>query len=211
MVVTGVTLQRRHAIAEENMGPVQCKRKTLHLLTNVPSHALSRLSAAGRRYKSDFDRKMSFSPVTNAEDFVYVDRPLQALTDAERPEAECLNENIREASPKLLQNSEELYCARSATETVVHIDRDGVTTSVSTDGVTKIPTGHRAAQPSAATGGEVALETIITEAVQNSKKTVPVGEDKEEHSIQKLIGHSRTEKEMHYRVRRYGYSSSKDT
>lgn len=84
LIMTGVSSHGRGTNTEENTGPVQYKRATLRRLRSVPVHALLKLSAAQRRYKSDLDCKANFRPVINGEDFEYVSRPLRALTKAER-------------------------------------------------------------------------------------------------------------------------------
>lgn len=70
LVMTGVAPQGENTAAEENMGPVQYRRATFRRLRNAPTHIWLKLSAGRQRYKSDFDRKVSFHPVGNAGDFV---------------------------------------------------------------------------------------------------------------------------------------------
>lgn len=75
LVLTGVTSQERDTVAEEDVGPVQCKRATLFRLRNVQAHARSELSAAQRLYKSDFRGMVSFRLVVRAGVlFMWTDR-----------------------------------------------------------------------------------------------------------------------------------------
>lgn len=150
----GVTPQARVTNAEENMGPKEYKQRTLRRLRTVLTHARLKLGAARRHYESDLDSKVSFCSIISVGGFVYVDRPTHALTKAERQETKRLDENITEASRKILPRSEGPYCVPLATDMVVHTVRDGVSTSASTGLVMKVPTALRAAQPSATTDGE---------------------------------------------------------
>lgn len=83
--MTGVTARGRDNNAEENVGPIQYKRAVLRTLKNVLNRARSMLSAAQRRYKRDFDRKLTFHPTINAGDLVYVNRPPRTLIESGEP------------------------------------------------------------------------------------------------------------------------------
>lgn len=143
-MMTGVTLQGRETDVEETVEPVQYKVATPCCLRNVLTHARSKFSAVQPRYKSNLDREVSFCLVADAGKLVYVDRPPRPLSKAKKEETGHLNEDITNASRNLLPKSEDPYCVRTANELVVHTVRDGVTTSVNTDRVTKVPNGPRA-------------------------------------------------------------------
>lgn len=113
----------------------------------MQTHARLKLSAAQRQYKSGFDRKVSFRPVTNTRGFVYVDTPPHALAEAGRRETRSLDKHITDVCHKILPKSYRQYCVRSATDTVVHIVRDAITTRVSIDRVTRLPTGAMRCSP----------------------------------------------------------------
>lgn len=75
---------------------------------------------------------------------------------------------------------------RSASDTVVHIVRDAVTTSVSSDCAKNVPNGPRAAQSSAANSGAAELKATIMKAatgfgapVKNSRRAGSVKENEE--------------------------------
>lgn len=149
--MTRATFQGRDTAVEENMGRVQYKRGTLHLLKYELNSARSNLSGAEKRYKRDFHRKISFRSVLKAGNFVYVERPPWALTDAKRRYPGRLDGDITDASRELLPKSEGVYCVPSVSNLVIHIDWDTVTTSTSVEWVTKVATGLCALQSSAAT------------------------------------------------------------
>lgn len=111
------------------------ERVTFHGLRTVVAHARSKLSAAQRRNKIDFDRKGSIRQVINAGDFVSIDRPPRASTEAEMQDPGRLDGSPTDASCKLWSKFKGPYCVRLATDTVVHTARDSVTTSVSLDRV----------------------------------------------------------------------------
>lgn len=98
LVTTEVSFQGKDTAGEEHMEPVQYKRATPRRLRNVLTHARSKLSAVQKRYKRDFDRQVSFRPVINAKDFVYINRPLLAVTEVERRDPERLDENSTDDS-----------------------------------------------------------------------------------------------------------------
>lgn len=82
------------------MKPLQYKQATFCRLKHVPTHTESKLSAARRRYKSNFDRKVSFLPVFNVGVLVYVEKPPCALTEAERRETKRLENDITDVFRK---------------------------------------------------------------------------------------------------------------
>lgn len=200
------------------MRPVQYKRATLRPLRNVLTYTRSKLSAAQRRYKNSFNHKVSFRPVVNKEDFACVDGPPPVLTEAGMRNLEHLHGNNTDTSRKLLWNSGGPYRVRSATDTFFYIVRDGVTTNVSADPVTKVKTGPRAAHSSVATAGETKSKAAITEVAtgvcateQNSIGNGSVKADDLEYVIEKHFGHNRTETGRLYPARCYGYNPSEDT
>lgn len=101
---------------------------------------------------------------------------------------------------------------RSATGTVVYNVQDGVTTSVSTDRVTMVPTGHRALQSSAENSDEAVSGATATEAATGVGATAwSFGETglgkkyEEEYVIDKPVEYRSTEMGMEYCARWYGY------
>lgn len=137
------------------MGPAQYRRPTLRHLENVLTFVRPKFSAAQRRYKTDFDRKVSFRLVVNVGDFLYVHREPCAWSKAKKRDPRRLDPDTTDASCEPLPKFEGPYGVFSATDTVFHTVRNGVNTSVSIDRVTKVPTGSHALQSSAATGGDV--------------------------------------------------------
>ena len=57
---------------EDPRTPVQYKRVTLRKLGDALERARITLTAAQRRYKTDFDKKVRFRPVVAVGDLVYV-------------------------------------------------------------------------------------------------------------------------------------------
>lgn len=125
---------------------VQYKRTILCRLKNVQTHVRMHPSAVQRSYKSDLDRTVGFRLVINARDFMFDNRPPQTLTETKRLETGPLHEDTSNDSPKLLPMPEGSFCARSATDMFVCNVFDGVTTKVSTECITKVPTDLRALQ-----------------------------------------------------------------
>lgn len=107
---------------------------------------------------------------------------------------------------------------RSATDTAVYTVREDVTTSVSIDRVTRMPTGFRAWQSPAAAGRERNSGATTTEdatgaftKAQSSTGTCFFREDEKKYVIEKLVRRHCTKRAMHYRDRRYSYTSRKAT
>lgn len=140
----------------------QYKRATRRRLRSVLVHARSKLSAARRRYKSVFERTVSFRLVLKAGDFVFVSRLPCALTQAEMQDLEHLYGNNTDGSRKLLSESQGPYCVRLPSGTVVHIARDIFATNGSIYCITKAPAGRRPAQSSGNTGGKSESEATTT-------------------------------------------------
>lgn len=184
LVMTGVTFQGKDTAAQETMGSVQYTRASLRRLKIVLIHARSKQSAAPSRFKKEFDRKVSFRPVINFGSFLFVSRPSRTLTQAKMRDAENLERYTADTPRKLFLKSKVPYRARSATDTVAHMVRDGVTTTASDDNVTKVPTGCRAVQSSGTTGGEAETKTATTgtatgvdDTLQDSRETGSVREN----------------------------------
>lgn len=181
------------------------------------AHARSKLSAVQRRYKTDFDRKVSFRPVVIAGDSLCVDRPSHASTEAETRDPRHLDRNTAEASNSLLPNSEGSYCVGLATDTVVRIVWDSLTTRVRIARDTKAPTVPRVAQSSAFTGDESRSKAAFPRADTGARTTVQdcmgasSSREKEgKYFIEKLVGQSHMPTRMQHRVRQSGYSPSEN-
>ena len=86
----------------------------------------------------DFDKKVRFRPFIAVGDFVYVDHPPRLLTSTERGD---LPSDGGAPSVNLLPKTEGPFRVRSATETTVFVDQDGVSNGVNIDRVTKMPRG----------------------------------------------------------------------
>lgn len=78
---------------------------------------------------------------------------------------ERLDTNTTDALEKLLSKSERSYCVRFAADMVVYTVWDDVAASMSIDLVTRVPTGPRGPQSSAAAGDEVYPKATTTEAI----------------------------------------------
>lgn len=76
-----------------------------------------------------------------------------------------------DAVRRLIPNSGGPYCACSVIDMVDHIVQDGVILSESVDRVTKVASGPRAVQSSAATANEVTSEASTTEAATGAGAT----------------------------------------
>ena len=108
---------------EDPRNPLQYKRVTLRKIHDANKRMGVKLTAARRWYKTDFDKKVRFRPVTAVGDFVYVDLPLRPLTGTEQGD---LPSDGGGSSVKLLSKMEGPFRVRPATETTVVVDEDGV-------------------------------------------------------------------------------------
>lgn len=120
-----------------------------------------------------------------------------------------LDEDITFAFRKLLPRSEKTSCVRSATDTTLHTVCDGVATSVSIDGVAKVPTSSREMQSFAITGRKAAPRAATTEVATNGNATIQdsreaslVRKDEKEYFIENLSG---------FTVRKKAYSTVRDS
>ncbi|CDF32918.1 unnamed protein product [Chondrus crispus] len=166
-------------LPEDPRTPVQYKRATLRKLRDALDRARTKLSASQKRYKDDFDKKVRFRPVVVAGDFVYVDRPPRPLTSVERR----------------TRAQEGPFRVRSATDTTVLIEQDGVENRVSIDRVTKMPRGP----------GDTVASAIPS--ASDAQTTTP----RAEYVVDRIVGHRMTRGGTEYKVRWYGYAASDDT
>ncbi|CDF38169.1 unnamed protein product [Chondrus crispus] len=140
LALPGTVPQDAVSNTEDPRTPVQYKRATLRKLRDALERTRVKLTAAQRRYKADFDKKVRFRSVIQVGDLVYVDRPPRPLTSTERGD---LPSNDGGPSVKLLPKTEGPFRVRSATETTVVVDQDGVSNRVSIDRITRMPRGPR--------------------------------------------------------------------
>ena len=148
LALPGTVLQDAVSNTEDRQTLVQYERATLRKLRDALGRTRVKLTAAQRRCKTDFDQKVRFRPVIAVGDFVCVDRPPRPLTNTERGD---LPSDGGAPSVKLLPKTEGPFRVRSATETTVAVDQDGVSNRVSIDRVTKMPRGPHDATVAAPT------------------------------------------------------------
>ena len=118
--------------------PVQYKCATPRKLRDALERTRVELTAAQRRYKTDFDRKVRFRPFIAVGDVFYVDLPPRPLTSTERGE---LPSDGGASSVKLLPKTEGPFRVRSATESTVVVDQTGISNRVSINRVTQMLRG----------------------------------------------------------------------
>ena len=138
-ILTGTVPQDAGTHREDPRTPVQYKRATLRKLCDALDRTRTKLTASQKRYKDDFDKKVRFRPVVEAGDFVYVDRPSRPLASVERRTRAQGTVGTDKLSVNLLPRTEGPFRVRSATDTTVLIEQDGVENRVSIDRVTKTP------------------------------------------------------------------------
>ena len=151
-----------------------------------------KLTAAQRRYETDFDKKVRFRPVIAVGDSVYVDRLPRPLTNTRRGD---LPSDGGAPSVKLLPKMEGPFPVRSATETTVVVDQDGVSNRESFDRVAKMPPGPHDATVAASTTDPLA-------GIPDSTAEYVVGH---------LVAHREARNGSQYKVRWYGYTPADDT
>ena len=195
LILPGTVLQDVGTHREEPRTPVQYKRATLRKLRDALDRARTKLTASQKRYKNDFDKKVRFRPVVGAGDFVYVDRPLRPLTSVERRTRAQGTTGTDELSVKLLPRTEGPFRVRSATDTTVLIEQDGVENRVSIDRVTKMPRGP----------GDTVTPATPTEP--DAEVATPGAE----YVVDRIVGHRTARGGVEYKVRWYGYTALEDT
>ncbi|CDF39905.1 unnamed protein product [Chondrus crispus] len=192
LALPGTVPQDAVSNTEDPRTPVQYKRATLRKLRDALERARVKLTAAQRRYQADFDKKVRFRPVIEVGDLVYVDRPPRPLTSTERGD---LPSNDGGPSVKLLPKTEGPFRVRSATETTVVVDQDGVSNRVSIDRITRMPRGPR----------------DVTTAAPTQPAAAGEPEPAAEYVIDHLVGHRENRTGAQYKVRWYGYAPADDT
>ena len=194
LVLPGTVPQDAGTHREDPRTPVQYKRATLRKLRTALECARGKLTTAQERYKASFDRKVRYRPVIVVGDYVYVDRPPRPLRRAERDSAE-ITDGDGNPAVKLLPKAEGPFRVRSATDTTVVIDQDGVSNRVSIDRVTKMPRG-----PSG---------TAATTAPTDRMEETP--DPTVEYVVERVVAHRESPAGIQYKVRWHGYSASDDT
>lgn len=128
---------------EDTHTPLQYKRATLRKPRDVPDRARTKLTPSQTQYKGNFDKEVRFRPFFMAGNIVYVARPPRPLTSVERRMRTREPSTKEDLSVKLLPNTNSLFRVRSATDTTVLIEKEGVENRVSINRVTKMPRGLR--------------------------------------------------------------------
>ena len=195
LILPGTVPQDAGTHREDPPTPVQYKCATLRKLRDALDRARTKLTASQKRYKDDFDEKVRFRPVVGAGDFVYLDRPPRPLTSVERRTRAQVTTGTDELSVKLLLRKESPFRVRSATETTVLIEQDGVENRVSTKCITKMPRGL----------GDTVAPATPTEP---DEETAAPGA---EYVVDRIVGHCTPRGGVEYKVRWYGYTAREDT
>ena len=177
---------------EDPRTPVQYKSAKLRKLRDALERTRVKLTAAPRRYKTNFENKVRFRPVIAAGDLVYLDRPPRQLRSTKGGH---LKSDGRAPSFKLLPKTEGPFRVRSATETTVVVEQGGVSNQVSNDGVPKMPPGPHGATVAAPTTGPPAR----------------IPDPPAEYVVDHLVANREARSDSQYKVRWYGYTPSDDT
>ena len=172
---------------------MQYKRATLRKLRDLLDRARTKLTASQKRYKEDFDKKVRL--VVGAGDFVYVDRLPRPLTSVERHTRAQGTTGTDELSVKLLPKTEGLFRVRSAMDTTVLIEQDGVENRVSIDRVTKMPR-----RP-----GDTVTPATRTES--DEEAATPGAE----HVVERIVRHRTARGGVEYKVRSSRYTAREHT
>ena len=192
LALPGTVPQDAVSNTEDPQTPLQYKRATLRKLREAFERTRVKLTAAQRRYKTDFDKKVRFRLVTPVGEFVYVDRPPRQLTSTER---EDLPSDGGAPSVELLPKTEGPFRVRSATGTTVVVNQNGVSNRVRVDLVTKMPRGPQDVTVAAPTPPTAEIEP----------------EPAAEYVVDHLVDHRETRSGIQYKVRWYGYAPADDT
>ena len=195
LILPGTVPQDAGTRREDSRTPVQYKRATLRKLRDALDRARTKLTASQKRYKDDFDKKVRFRLVVGAGDFVYVDRPPRPLTSVERRTRAKGTTGTDELSAKLIPRTEGQFRVRSATDTTVLIEQDGLENRVSIDCVTKMPRGP----------GDTVTPATRTES------DAEVATPSAEYVVERIVEHRTARGGVEYKVQWYGYTAREDT
>ena len=188
LILPGTVPQDAGSHREDPLTPVQYKRARLRKLRDALDPARMKLTASKRRYKDYFDKKVRFYPVVGPGDFVYFDRPSRPFTSVERRTRAQGTTGTDDLSVKLLPKTKDPFRVRSAADTMVLIEQDGLENRVSIDPVTKIPRGP---------GDTVTLATSTEPDAQAATPRV-------EYIVDRTLGNRTTRRGIEYKVRGYG-------
>lgn len=108
-------------------------------LRDAINRAQTKITAARKRYKYDFMKKVRLRLVIVAGDSLYVDTPPRTLNSVERRKHERDTTDAGFASVKLIPKTESPFRVRTDTDSFVVIDQVGVSHRVSIERVTKMP------------------------------------------------------------------------
>ena len=137
--MTGTLSRDAGTYLEHLRTPVRYKPPTPHKLRNALDRALTKRTAPQKRYKDDFEKTFRFRPGLGACDFAYDDHLPRILTSVERRTRAHGTTGTDELSVKLLPKTEGPFRVRSATESTVLIEQDGMENHMSIERVTKMP------------------------------------------------------------------------
>ncbi|CAN8070204.1 unnamed protein product [Agarophyton chilense] len=135
------------------------------VLSRHPPGIVSRLTAAQKRYKADYDRRVTKVVSVSSGQYVYIDNPPSGKRP--RPGDEADDEAIdRDINSKLLPKSWGSYKVLNASNHTVTVEQDGIPNTISIDRITVAPetVQHRIeAGPSARKPRAVAQRTRPSE------------------------------------------------
>ncbi|CAN8061905.1 unnamed protein product [Agarophyton chilense] len=105
------------------------------LLRRAVKRAESRLTAAQKRYKADYDRRVPKVVSVSSGHYVYIDKPPSGKRP--RPVDEADDEAIdRDINSKLLHKSVGHYKVLNASDHTVRVEQDGIPNTISIDRIT---------------------------------------------------------------------------
>ncbi|CAN8068757.1 unnamed protein product [Agarophyton chilense] len=136
----GIVVQGDHttSTAAGALTPAQVKRNTLVMLRRALKHAESRLTAAQKRYKADYDRRVTNVVSVSSGQYVYIDNPPSGRRP--RPGDEADDEAIdSDINSKLLPKSVGPHKVLNASDPTVTVDQDGIPNTISIDRITVAP------------------------------------------------------------------------
>ena len=195
LILPGTVPQDAGTHREDLRTPLQYKRVTLRKLRDALDRAPTKLTASQKRFKDDFGKKVRSRPVVGAGDSVYVDRPPRPITSVERRTRAQGTTGTDELCVKLLPRTEGPFRVRSATDTTVLIEQDGVENRVGIDCITKMPRGRR---------------DNVTPATRNESDE-EASTPGAEYVVDFIVGHRTAPGRVEYKVRWYVYTAREDT
>ena len=201
IIVRDIPAAGSYSVTESNLSDAARKKVILRRIAQSLQEAKTKMSAAQRRYKEDFDNQVRHLVKVKDGDMVYVDRPPRHLDQDS-------DEDVK-ITKKLLPKTTGPYKVIRSTPDTVTISQDGLENTISIDRVTVAPSRSTPRAVTADPTGPNQLDDTPEESSgENGQDTTPT---QDEYPIEKIVTHHATDEGIKYQVRWLGYTAAEDT